>query len=351
MEAFWFSFFLILSSLTFSFFQGILVGGELSDLNEQNQVKAQKSGIFIDQNIARTAFLFFELLFYFLSFYIISILSFLAALLNSWYIVFLFLIFLGFSLYILRTIIFAYSSKYSKQLLNFFFPIVNFVYGIIKFAGFFHQFMLKKINPPKEEVLLEDIQEVVETALDEGAIQTGEYKIFSNLIKFNQVPVSDVMTPRTVIFSCNAELTVKEAIKLAELKVFSRFPIYDGESLDDKIVGYVVTKDVLQFALNQNWDTKLKELAREIHYVPENVTLDDALNQFLTKRQHIFLVVDEFGNITGLLTMEDLIETILGEEIVDEADKYIDLRQVAKKYREERMKRFMTQQTLNQNEN
>lgn len=293
--------------------------------------------LFNEKHIVTISFLFPEILLYLLSTFLLSIyvifLSFFQGIVS-----YLLLTFIVLATFFIRTTLYAIGIRFSDNLIGPFSKIIYFIYSIFQFLGKFYLLIFRKISSRSEEASLEDIQEVVETAHEEGTLQTGEYKIFSNVIKFNQVPVSDVMTPRTVIFACPADLSIEEVLKLPEIKTFSRFPIYEGNSLDDKIVGYVVTKDIFQEAINNRYDKKLRELAREIHFIPENVTLDDALNQFLSKRQHIFLVVDEFGGIEGLVTMEDLIETILGEEIIDEADKYIDLREVAKRKRENRLR-------------
>ncbi|MCX7909394.1 MAG: CBS domain-containing protein [Ignavibacteria bacterium] len=338
MELLILSFCLVTFSLFLAFLNGIFSEAVAEDIEKEIKELPKKFfSIFYNKNLVSSSFLFFEILFYLLSFHFISIyFAFLYVLFNSYF--FIVLIILTFFVFVSRTVLFFVGARFSKRLFPLFYKLIYWLFILFRFSGVFYQWLKNTITSSNQEATLEDIQEVVETAHDEGKIQTGEYKIFTNVIKFNQVPVSDVMTPRTVIFACSADLTVEEAIKLPEIKIYSRFPIYEGNSLDDKVIGYVVAKDIFQAALNNKLETKLREFARDIYFIPENVTLDDALNQFLSKRQHIFLVVDEFGGIEGLVTMEDLIETILGEEIIDEADKYIDLREVAKRKREHRLK-------------
>jgi CBS domain containing-hemolysin-like protein len=188
-----------------------------------------------------------------------------------------------------------------------------------------------------EDASLEELNAMVETAHDDGSLDAGEYRILKNIMRFSNVLVSDVMTPRTVVFSCQADITVGEIISMTELQMYSRFPIWEGESLEDKIVGYVMSRDVLFSALKGKNSQKLRNISREIHFIPENAELDVALDSFLKKRQQIFLVVDEWGGIEGLLTMEDVMETILGAEIVDEADRVVDLRELAKQHRDKRI--------------
>ncbi len=191
-----------------------------------------------------------------------------------------------------------------------------------------------------EDVSRDEIAALVDSAREEGSLDADEHRIFKNIIHFSNVYVSDVMTPRTVIFSCNADKTVEEASRLPELKMYSRFPIWEGESLDDGVVGYVMSKDIFLAALEGKTSQKLRQLAREVYIIPENSELDNALDRFLDRRQHLFIVVDEYGGVEGLITMEDVLETILGVEIVDEADKVIDLRELAKKRRDERVARL-----------
>jgi len=189
-----------------------------------------------------------------------------------------------------------------------------------------------------DDVRIEEITDLVEEAREDGAIDAGEYRLLNNVMHFKDVFVSDVMTPRIVLFSCRANMTVAEAAKLPELQMYSRFPIWEGESIDDEIIGYVTTKEVFNAVLNGLNDKELKDLARTIHFVPENAELGKTLEIFLIKKQHLLLVVDEYGGIEGLITMEDVLETMLGVEIVDEADKVIDLRVLAKTRREARLK-------------
>ena len=178
---------------------------------------------------------------------------------------------------------------------------------------------------------------MVETAKEDGYIDEDEYRLIKNIMHFSEVLVSDVMTPRTVIFSYEADKTIGEVINTPELQTFSRFPIWKGKSLDDEVVGYIVTKEILNAALQNKMGDKLQKYARAIHYIPENATLDDAMEQFIKLRQHIFLVVDEYGGIEGLISMEDLLENILGVEIVDEADRVVDMRELAKQRRDKRV--------------
>ena len=217
--------------------------------------------------------------------------------------------------------------------------ILEFFLKIIKkINNLLNHLIAKASGKENDDVSLEEITDLVEEAHEGGSIDAGEYRLMTNVMKFNDVLVSDVMTPRVVLFSCRADVTIEEAAKLSELQIYSRFPIWTGDSIDDEVVGYVTTKDVFFAALNGKNDITLRELARTIHFIPENAELGTTLEEFLRNKQQLFLVVDEYGGIEGLITMEDILETILGVEIIDEADKIADLRQLAKQKREERIK-------------
>lgn len=190
----------------------------------------------------------------------------------------------------------------------------------------------------KQENSLQELTALVETVCEEnGGDKFGEYTLLRNVINFKDVYVSDIMTPRTVIFSCMSENTVADVINLPEVQIYSRFPLRSGETMDDGVTGYAFSKDIYRAGLQGKWDMKLKDLSREVNYVAENSSLETALDMLLKKKQMMFLVVDEYGGIEGLLTMEDIIETILGAEILDEGDKIADLRQLAKQRRDKRI--------------
>jgi len=197
---------------------------------------------------------------------------------------------------------------------------------------------IKISGKENDDTTIEEITDLVEEAREEGSIDAGEYRLLKNVMNFSDILVSDVMTPRIVLFSCEANTTVAEAIKLPELQMYSRFPIWTGSSLDDEALGYVITKEIFSAALSGDTSKTLKELSRTVYFIPENAGLDKALDTFLVNKQHLLLVVDEYGGVEGIITMEDVIETMLGVEIVDEADRVVDLRLLAKHRRELRLK-------------
>jgi len=187
-----------------------------------------------------------------------------------------------------------------------------------------------------EEEAREELEALVETAREEGALDPGEYRIMTNIMQLSSIEVTDVMTPRTVVFSMSEATDVATAVKRAELQMYSRWPVHTEGDLDS-VSGYVMTKDVLRAALAGRQNVPLSRLKRDVDFIPENITLEKALEQFLQRRQHLFMVVDEHGGVEGLITMEDVLETMLGAEIVDEADHVVDLRALAKQRRDQRV--------------
>jgi CBS domain containing-hemolysin-like protein len=240
--------------------------------------------------------------------------------------------------FILRGIIYAFgetkSNNYSFKYLFWLNLTHNIALPIVKFKNTLI-LLIKGKNRGEES--RQEIHELFESALEEGSLNDKEYAILTNIMNFSEILVSDVMTPHTVIFSCNANSKVKDIIDLPPLQVFSRFPIWEGESIDDRVVGYVLTKDVFKAALNHQENKTLKEFAQDVYFIPETASVSTALEKFLQRRQHLFVVVDEYGAVSGLITMEDVLETILGEEIMDEADRISDLRKYAAEKRNERV--------------
>jgi len=183
-----------------------------------------------------------------------------------------------------------------------------------------------------------EIAAVIDSATEEGAISDSESKMLSNLLRFNEVQVEDVMTPRSVTFMLPVETTVDELLRLSDAEIFSRVPLYRDDR--DNVIGYILQREVLA-ALAQRGDRKasLESFMRPISFVPEVASVGQALSQILQRREPIAMVTDEHGGVEGLVTLEDLTETILGVEIVDESDRIADMREAATLLRRRRLAR------------
>jgi CBS domain containing-hemolysin-like protein len=172
----------------------------------------------------------------------------------------------------------------------------------------------------------EEFLAIADIGFQEGTFREEESRIIKNLFLLRKLSADDIMTPRTVMFTLPASMTVGEAIKIQDTE-FSRIPIYQDHS--DHIVGFVLRGDIYLEASRGNQDKPLISLRRDLPAVPETVSLIQIFELFL-KRQQALLVVDEHGGVAGLVTMEDIIETLLGIEIMDETDTVADMRALAR---------------------
>jgi len=187
------------------------------------------------------------------------------------------------------------------------------------------------------EVSKAEVSALVALARSQGALRAQESTLVDNVLRLEAVTVSDVMTPRTVVAMLPAETTVSAFLASEEIEPYSRIPVYEGTR--DNVVGYVMQKEVLRVAAsNEGRDRPLSELVRPLRYVPETDGLGSVLRLQLAKGEHMAVASDEFGAASGIVTLEDLLETILGAEIVDESDSVVDLRQLATQRRDERLR-------------
>lgn len=183
----------------------------------------------------------------------------------------------------------------------------------------------------KEDVAsVEEIQTIAALSRESGHIEEAQEKVISNIIELKQKTVRQVMTPRTVTFSLDEQETIKETMKkINRLTSHSRVPVYNGDP--DNVTGMIMRKDVLLAAAEQKDDYQLHRLKYDVHFVPESMPLNSVLIDFFEKQQHLFVVVDEYGSVTGVISMEDVLEEIVGEEIIDESDRTQDMRELARK--------------------
>jgi CBS domain containing-hemolysin-like protein len=169
-----------------------------------------------------------------------------------------------------------------------------------------------------------------------GYIHDNESRIIRNLFRFSSLTIADIMTPRTVISAISEDMTISEAFKLVSKSPFSRLPLYRN-NMDD-ITGFILKEDVLISNAQGRDDETVKSLKRDIIVVSELMSLPILLENFLEYRQHIAVVVDEYGGTSGLVTLEDLVETLMGMEITDEKDTVVDMQKLARRRWAERAK-------------
>lgn len=180
---------------------------------------------------------------------------------------------------------------------------------------------------------------MAELGFREGIFEEEESNIFKNLIRFESLRIRDIMTPRPVVIRFPESTPVKSVITDNEPLTVSRIPVY-GEEGEEEITGYVLKTEIYRAIAQGGEETPLKELARPIHFVPETSTIKTVLERLLDLQEHIVAVVDEYGGFSGVVTMEDVIETLFGIEIVDEADAIDDMQKLARQKWKERARRL-----------
>ena len=187
-------------------------------------------------------------------------------------------------------------------------PIIFLLNFIPKLAG--------KVKR-KSRVTEEELMTFVEVVKEEGGIEEEEKELIHNIFKFDDTSSSEIMTPRTdmVVINADEELELDEIVKSG----FTRFPVIEGDI--DHVIGILNIKDLLVNQISCNDGIDVRKIMRETYFVPENKKLDSLLQQFKRRKQHMAIVVDEHGGVSGLITLEDVLEEIVGE-ITDETDKF-----------------------------
>ena len=174
-------------------------------------------------------------------------------------------------------------------------------------------------------------EELIESTLlseDEGVLGEKESDVIENILLLDKIRIKEILTPRTVVFALNGNRSIKDIIENEPaIFKFSRVPVYD-ESIES-ITGIVMTKKIFKQALKDD-NVSLDTVKKDIFKISENLPVSKALDLFIKKKEHMFLVVDGYDQTEGIVTLEDCVETILGVEIVDESDSDADMREVAK---------------------
>lgn len=184
----------------------------------------------------------------------------------------------------------------------------------------------------------EEFGAMADLGVEEGIFEEEESRIFKNLIRFSSLRIKDIMTPRTVVVGFDEDLAVGDLSDQLEQLHFSRLPVYGEER--DEVTGYVLKNDLLLLMARDEKEEKLRDFKRDILIVPEMTQLQDFFERLMKKQEHIAMVVDEYGGFAGVVTMEDLMETLLGMEIIDEVDTIEDMQKMARKRWIKRAKRL-----------
>lgn len=176
----------------------------------------------------------------------------------------------------------------------------------------------------------EEVAAMVNVGTDEGVIEVAENKVIQNFLKLSDVVASNIMTPYVVVSSMPTDTTMKEFYDNKSLSAFSRIPVYDARR--EFIVGYVRRANVLEMLTQDKFNSRLQEIVRPIQFFMEDTKVSDIWHKMLQEKEHISVITDEYGCMRGIVTMEDIIETMLGVEIVDECDTTENLQDLARKF-------------------
>lgn len=211
---------------------------------------------------------------------------------------------------------------------------IRSLYILIKILGpivWICQLITKAFNKHKGESIFSrsDFIAMAQIGSNEGHLDKMEADFILNLLKFKNYKVKDIMTPKPVITTASQNLTFKEFYDLQDELIFSRIPVCMSDT-NDTIIGYILKDEVLEDLVDGETDKILSDILRDIIVVQSEYNIVLLFKDFIEKREHIALITDEYGSTMGLVTMEDVVETLLGSEIVDETDKIVDLQDHAK---------------------
>ncbi|MGH8015610.1 MAG: hemolysin family protein [Candidatus Zixiibacteriota bacterium] len=208
-----------------------------------------------------------------------------------------------------------------------------FLVWILKPIVWTASFITRVITRGHEHEMISSDELVVmaKMGMHKGVIDKDELAVIQNILLLGEKTVRDVMTPRTVVFALSAYETVKDAGIEGGILTHSRIPVYFKDFED--IEGIVYRRDILTARAEHRFDDTLEQLMKPVHFVYERMRLDKVLKTFLDRAEHLFVVIDEFGGLAGVISLEDVLEEILGREILDEFDKVSDMRKLAQKRR------------------
>ncbi len=234
------------------------------------------------------------------------------------------------------------GATYWKSLGNFTARSLTLMIFPLKYTGILWLLMLttKLIGKSAHvsSMSREEFAAITDAAEEEGVFEESETTVIKNLLVFKSVEAKDVMTPFSVAITEDESLSLKEFHQNHKNLKFSRIPVYEGKSTN--ISGFILKDDVLEEVIDEKGHQPLSEIKRDILVTNDNTPIPELFEIFVQKRAHISMIVDEYGNVTGIVTMEDIIETLLGLEIMDESDSVEDMQMLARKNWERRAKRL-----------
>lgn len=221
------------------------------------------------------------------------------------------------------------GANYSKQLTGITLSVIKIMIFITYPLVILSSFITRMFSTDKKEhtTSREEMSALANIGAEEGIFGEDENKIIQNLMTLRNIRIWEIMTPRVVVVSANENLSLSEFKERAEYQQFSRIPVYKNDP--ENITGYVFRVHVYEKLAEDYFNMKMSDIKRNILIFQSNTSLINAWNKMLEKREHIGLVIDEYGGLDGIVTMEDIIETLLGFEIVDEKDQVEDMQKLA----------------------
>lgn len=223
--------------------------------------------------------------------------------------------------------------------------MIFFTFPLVVMSSFVTKAFSKQKN--EQTTSREEIAALASIGTDEGVFSDKENKIIQNILRLKNVKVTEIMTPRVVVAVADENLPLLDFLENKDYLKFSRIPVYSEN--DENITGYVFRQEVFENLAEDKHSLKLKEIKRDIIVVPDSMMLFSLWEKLLEKKEHIALIVDEYGGLDGIVTMEDIIETLLGLEILDEKDTVTDMQKYARERWNTRQAKYNLIDNLNKN--
>lgn len=223
----------------------------------------------------------------------------------------------------------GFTARSIRLLIFILFPLVKLVEWISSWIT---------VNDQEATVSREEVLAMANVGEEEGIIEENENKVIQNVIKLDNVKASDVMTPRVVAAIANENMKLRDFYNSDEYDHFSRIPVYSESP--EYITGYILRQEALEDLAEDKFSERLKDIKRDVPFFNEDATISDIWESLLKQKVQIAIIIDEYGCFQGILTFEDIIETIFGLEIIDENDQVSDMQQYARERWQQRQKRF-----------
>ena len=205
--------------------------------------------------------------------------------------------------------------------------LVVITYPFVLLSEFITHFFSSNHQPMT--VSREEVSAMVNVGAEEGVLATKENRMIQNLLKLDDIKARDIMTPRSVVEMAEESMTLREFYRHDAYSTYSRIPVYNEEN-DDFIKGYVLRQTILEKLSEDKFELRLTDIVRPVLTFQENEPVSKIWEKLLAKKEHISVIIDEYGCFRGIVTMEDVIETMLGTEIVDEKDTVTDMQELAR---------------------